>query len=147
MALLAKRKTGNQTIQNKIRKKWWALTDKSVYQTKLLIIFKSWKRVRKYKIKTLLQNNVTHLYEKMWRWCRTSSVPSALLFLFYRNNLANELLTTTTDALFIDNVSILSTNRDKKEAQTAALVSLDTFEWAWKWKLQLNADKSESIFF
>ena len=77
------------------------------------------------------------------------AVLSPLLFLFFIDNLAKELVDTTTlNALFADDVTALATARTKEEAVCKAQETVDIVgEWSRQWKLDLNATKSETAFF
>ena len=76
------------------------------------------------------------------------SILSPVLFLFYINSLADSLPKKNLNALFADDVSILSTNSDKDTAARNVQDSVDhVVQWAKQWKLCLNAKKSESSFF
>ena len=58
------------------------------------------------------------------------SVLSPILFLFYINRLANSLPTKNINALFADDVSVLSTNNDLEKATKDAQEAVDTVvEW------------------
>ena len=74
------------------------------------------------------------------------SVLEPILFLFYMNNLAENLSNDAVIALFADDVSILTTACNKENAIAAALSEVtkeSLYEWSRTWKLNLNLDKSE----
>ena len=72
------------------------------------------------------------------------SVLSPLLFLFYINDLADELSDEDVIALFAGDVSILSTARNKADAERSVQAKVDIVSiWSQQWKLQLNVGKSE----
>ena len=49
--------------------------------------------------------------------------------------------------MFADDVSILSTRRNREDAQAGAqAVVVIVVEWSHQWKLSLNATKSETAF-
>ena len=76
------------------------------------------------------------------------SVLAPILFLFYINNLADLLPTGNLNALFADDVAILSTNRNLQGAEEAAQKAVDIVtQWSKRWKISLNATKSESSYF
>ena len=77
------------------------------------------------------------------------AVLSPLLFLFFIDNLANELADTgTLNAMFADDVTALATARTNEEAVRNAQKTVDIVaEWSRQWKLGLNATKSEVAFF
>ena len=76
------------------------------------------------------------------------SVLSPILFLFYIDNLADILPESVVIAMFADDVTILSTDKDREEATRKAQVATDIVAaWAKEWKLSLNTDKSEVSFF
>ena len=76
-------------------------------------------------------------------WLR-GSVLAPLLFLFYINNLAENLSNDAVIALFTDDVSILTTARKKEDAVAAAQSkAAKVYEWSRTWKLNLNTDKRE----
>ena len=55
------------------------------------------------------------------------------------NSLANSLPTKNINALFADDVSVLSTNNDLEKATKDAQEAVDTVvEWAKRWKLRLS---------
>ena len=69
---------------------------------------------------------------------------SLLLFLFYINDLADELSDEDVIALFADDVSILSTARNKADAERSVQAKVDIVSrCSQQWKLQLNVGKSE----
>jgi len=82
-------------------------------------------------------------------------VLSALLFLFFINNLAETLITQFGDdawdilfSLFADDVSILCRDSDRESAAATAQIAVDIIaRWSAEWKLELNASKSEVSFF
>ena len=72
------------------------------------------------------------------------SVLSPLLFIIYINNLAKELSDTDTVVMFADDVGILVTRREAKDAEVRAQELVDiVVKWSKKWKLTLNPIKSE----
>ena len=72
------------------------------------------------------------------------SVLSPLLFLFYINDLTDELSDEDVIALFADDVSILSTARNKADAERSVQAKVDIVSgWSQQWKLKLNVGKSE----
>ena len=76
------------------------------------------------------------------------SVLAPLLFLFYINNLAESLAEDVLMAIFVDDVTILSTARLLREAERNAQTSFDAVcKWSVECKLQLKAGKSEAAVF
>ena len=72
------------------------------------------------------------------------SVLSPLLFLFYINDLADELSDKDVILLFADEVPILSTARNKADAKRSVQAKVDIVSrWNQQWKLQLNVGKSK----
>ena len=64
------------------------------------------------------------------------SVLSPLLFIFYINNLAKLLPADNINCMFADDVSILSTHRDKQKAVESVQRAVDiVVEWCAEWKL------------
>ena len=82
-------------------------------------------------------------------------VLSPLLFLFFIDNLADQLLTADPErarklvfSLFADDVTILARHRSREEAAKEAQWAVDIVsKWSGRWKLELNASKSEVTFF
>ena len=71
-----------------------------------------------------------------------------LLFLFYINDLASSLDDDAVIALFVDDVSILTTAHKKEDAEAAAQsIVTSVVIWSQEWKLKLSADKSELCLF
>ena len=71
------------------------------------------------------------------------SVLSPLLFLFYISDLADKLSDEDVIALFADDASILSTARNKADAERSVQAKVDIVSrWRQQWKLQLNVGKS-----
>ena len=59
------------------------------------------------------------------------SMSSPILFLFYVDQLARKLPTTNVNSLYTDDVSVLSTEDTKEEAEQAAQRSVDIVtQWA-----------------
>ena len=76
------------------------------------------------------------------------AVLSPLLFLFYIDNLARILPSTTTNSLFADDVTVLSSNHSKEDAEENAQHTVSIVErWSREWKLTINSSKSEASFF
>ena len=76
------------------------------------------------------------------------SVLSPLLFLFFIDNLANELPDDTLNAMFADDVCALATARSREDAQDAAQRTVNIIStWSQDWKLGLNVAKCECSFF
>ena len=76
------------------------------------------------------------------------AVLSPLLFLFFIDNLADELPDTTLNTLFADDVSAVATHRSKETAMEMAQQTVNVVAaWSREWKLDLNASKSEVAFF
>ena len=76
------------------------------------------------------------------------SVLSPLLFILFINNLAELLPPDALAAMFADDVTLLASHPDKKEAENSAQSLVDIVaSWSKKWKLTLNADKCEACFF
>ena len=76
------------------------------------------------------------------------SVLSPILFLFYINNLADLLPTTTTNAMYADDVAILATDKSRVVATQLAQKGVDIVSaWSKEWKISLNATKSETCFY
>ena len=60
----------------------------------------------------------------------------------------NSLPRDNINALYVDDVSVLSTRPTLEQGEESAHQAVDKVaEWAKKWKLKLNATKSESNFF
>jgi len=92
--------------------------------------------------------DATSLIRVMRQGLPQGSVLSPLLFLFFIDNLAKELPSSTLNALFADDVTILATDRSKEEATRKAQMTVDIVaDWSRRWKLDLNASKSECSFF
>ena len=76
------------------------------------------------------------------------AVLSPPLFLFYIYNLARILPSTTTNSLFADDVTVLSSNHSKEDAEENAQHTVSIVErWSREWKLTINSSKSEASFF
>ena len=76
------------------------------------------------------------------------SVLAPLLFQFYMNDLANKLSEDAVIAMFADDVSILTTARNKVDAERLAQAEIDVvFQWNKQWKIELNVEKSEVCAF
>ena len=76
------------------------------------------------------------------------SVLSPILFLFFIDNLANELPEDTLNCLFADDVNALATARTKEEAERLAQRTVNIIvAWSERWKLDLNPSKCECSFF
>ena len=76
------------------------------------------------------------------------AVLSPLLFLFFIDNLTNELPEETVNALFADDANVLATESTKEEAAEMAQRTVNIIaDWSRRWKLDLNATKSECSFF
>ena len=69
------------------------------------------------------------------------SVLASLLFLFYINNLADNLSNDAVIALFADDISILKTAYKKEDSVAAAQSEVN--EWSQTCKLNLNEGKCE----
>ena len=76
------------------------------------------------------------------------SVLAPLLFLFYINDLANKLPDDILNALFADDVTLLATERETKDAEAKVQNAVNIVNnWSKEWKISLNADKSETSGF
>ena len=76
------------------------------------------------------------------------SVLSPLLFVLYVNNLAEILPEEAQVAIFADDVTLLTTHRDKPQAAAGLQSLVDRVAaWSAEWKLTLNPDKCEVCFF
>ena len=76
------------------------------------------------------------------------SVLAPLLFLFYINDLVNKLSEEAVIAMFADDVSVLTTARNKVVAENLAQAEADmAFQWGQQWKIELNIEKSEVCAF
>ena len=72
------------------------------------------------------------------------SILAPLLFLFCINDLASTLNDDAVIAVFVDDVSILTTACKRKDAEaTAQSVVSSVVTWSQDWKLNLNAEKSK----
>ena len=93
-------------------------------------------------------NGTTSSSRQLHQGVPQGSVLSPLLFIFYINNLAKLLPADNINCMFADDVSILSTHRDKQKAVESVQRAVDiVVEWCAEWKLKLNATKSEVSFF
>ena len=76
------------------------------------------------------------------------SVLSPLLFILFINNLAELLPPNALVAMFADDVTLLATHVDKREAEKEVQTLVDIVAlWSKQWKLTLNAGKCEACFF
>ena len=76
------------------------------------------------------------------------AVLSPLLFLFFIDDLAEQLPDDTLNTLFADDVSAVATHRSKEVAMETAQRTVNVVAaWSREWKLDLNAAKSEVAFF
>ena len=72
------------------------------------------------------------------------SVLAPLLFLFYINSLADHLPDDVLLAMFADDVSLLTTARNRTDAESTLQTAISSVvDWSHEWKLQLNTDKCE----
>ena len=85
---------------------------------------------------------------KMSQGLPQGSVLAPILFLFYINNLASLLPADLTISMYADDVSILSSDKNRAIAQSKAQEAVDiVVSWSKEWKLNLNGSKSEVSFF
>ena len=72
------------------------------------------------------------------------SVLAPLLFLFYINDLAEHLPDDVLNALFADDVTVLGTARETKDAEAAVQRAVNIVEtWSHTWKIKINVGKCE----
>lgn len=84
----------------------------------------------------------------MWQGLPQCSMLSPIPLVININNLAMLLPDSETIVMSADDVSILSTRRNREDAQAGAqAVVVIVVEWSHQWKLSLNATKSETAFF
>ena len=96
----------------------------------------------------VMYNNCTSGSVDMRQGLPQGSVLSPLLFLFYINSLAELLPRKTVNALFADDVGILATAPNIKQAEEEAQETVNTVvKWSKEWRLTLNATKSEAALF
>ena len=80
-------------------------------------------------------------------WCFNQGLPQGsvlalLLFLFYINDLASSLNDDAVIALFVDDVSILTTAQKKEDTEAAAQSVVNSIVISsQEWKLKLNTNK------
>ena len=92
--------------------------------------------------------NTTSRFRPMRQGLPQGSVLSPLLFILFINNLAEILPENAHVAMFADDVTLLATHRDKKQAERELQDLVDIVAaWSKEWKLTLNADKCEICFF
>ena len=85
---------------------------------------------------------------KMGQGLPQGSVLAPVLFLFYINELADLLPSDITASLYADDVTILSSSKNKDTAQAQAQNAVNVVQtWSRGWKLNLNGLKSEVATF
>ena len=92
-------------------------------------------------------NNAEGKTMKMRQGLPQGSVLAPILFLFYINTLADRLPESNTNSFFADDISILTSAKTLKEAETKIQKAVDIVAvWAKEFKMDLST-KSEVTFF
>ena len=93
-------------------------------------------------------NGATSRSRKIVQGLPQGSVLAPILFLFYINQMAEQLPDNITASLYADDVAILASSTSKPQAVKLAQEATNTVStWSKEWKLTLNGSKSEYMIF